>query len=242
MIRVGVSGAAGRMGRLVAQTVAEADGLELGGRYAPGHGFDDPSALAGCEVVVEFTRPEVVMGNLRRWRDFGCHVVVGTSGFDEDRLAGLAGWWGEDPPNCLICPNFSIGAVLMMGFAETAARFFQGAEIVELHHEGKADAPSGTALSTAQRVGARLAGREAGHSGGIVGVRGSRVSGVPVHSVRLPGLVAHQEVLFGNPGELLTIRHDSTDRASFLPGVLLAIRRVAELPGVTVGLEALLGL
>ncbi len=253
MIRVGVSGANGRMGRAVATSVEEADGLELAGLYDPTGGAvpvaglgvsAKPDALAGCEVVVEFTEPDVVMANLARWRSHGSHVVVGTSGFSSERLAEVAELWGSGPPNCLIAPNFSIGAVLMMRFAELAAPHFAAAEIVELHHDRKVDAPSGTATSTAERI-SRAAARSApsGRVGGTGGwSAGASVGGVPVHAVRLPGLVAHQEVLLGNQGEWLTIRHDTTDRSAFMAGVLLAVRSVGDLPGVTVGIEGLLGL
>lgn len=253
MIAVGVSGAAGRMGRMVAETAATEADLEVVGLYdpAPGGGTvagvaisADPQVLAGCEVVVEFTNPEVVFDNLRRWREHGSHAVVGTSGFSEERLQTVRSDWGGGPPNCLIAPNFSIGAVLMMRFAELAAPHFGAAEVVELHHDRKVDAPSGTAMSTAERIGrARPDQRRAVESSELVsGARGARIDGVPVHSVRLAGLVAHQEVLLGNQGEWLTIRHDTTDRSAFLAGVLLAVRNVASLPGVTVGIEGLLGL
>ncbi len=253
MTTVGISGAGGRMGRLVAHTVAAAPDLELTGLYDPGAAGDqveglavaaDPEALSGCSVVVEFTNPEVVIDNLRRWRAQGSHAVVGTSGFSEERVAALRGFWGEGPPNCLIAPNFSIGAVLMMRFAELAAPHFAAAEVVELHHDRKADAPSGTATSTAERIGrARPDQRRAVESEELAaGARGARIEGVPVHAVRLPGLLAHQEVFLGNEGEWLTIRHDTTDRTAFMAGVLLAVRHVAELPGVTVGIEGLLGI
>ncbi len=252
MTRVGVSGAAGHMGRLVAAAVAGAADLELAALYDPGAGAGteveglpvgaEPEALAACEVVVEFTRPDVVMDNLRRWGEMGLHAVVGTSGFSADRLAEVRDFW-RAPPNCIIVPNFSIGAVLMMRLAELAASHFAAAEVVELHHDRKADAPSGTATATAERIAAAQPEqrRRVESAELVAGARGGAVSGVSVHAVRLPGLLAHQEVLLGNEGEILTIRHDTTDRAAFLPGVLLAVRRVAHLPGVTVGLEGLLG-
>lgn len=227
MIAVGVSGAAGRMGRLVAEAVAAATDMTLVGLYAPGHAgeriagldcADDPRSLAGADVVVEVTRPAVVMDNLERWRADGSHAVVGTSGFDDARLDDLRNRWGSGPPNCLVVPNFSIGAVLMMRFAAEAARHFDAAEIVELHHSAKVDAPSGTAVATARGMG----------------------GDVPIHSIRLPGLVAHQAVILGADGEILTIRHDTTDRRSFMPGVLASVRAVGELPGVTVGLDRVL--
>lgn len=253
MISVAVSGAAGRMGRLVAATVAAASDLELAGCYDPaGRGeveglgvTADPADLASADVVVEFTTPDVVMQNLAVWRDLGLNAVVGTSGFDEGRLAALSEQWGSGPPNCLVVPNFSIGAVLMMQFARMAAPHFAAAEIIELHHDRKADAPSGTALATA--AGMREAGgrqERAVESAELVdGARGADAGGVRVHAVRLPGLLAHQEVLLGSEGETLTIRHDTSDRAAFMPGVLLGIRAVAGLTRpVTVGLESLLGL
>ena len=254
MIRVGVSGARGRMGRLVATRVEQAADLELGGLFDPEAGggeqvagctvSDDAAALAGCEVVVEFTNPVVVMGNLARWRAQGSHVVVGTSGFSRERLAEVAELWADGPPNCLIAPNFSIGAVLMMRFAELAAPHFAAAEVVELHHDRKADAPSGTATSTAERIGRAKPDQQRAVTSAelAAGARGASVSGVPVHAVRLPGLVAHQEVLLGNEGEWLTIRHDTTDRSAFMAGVLLAVRNVADMSGLTVGIEGLLGL
>lgn len=253
MMRVAVSGAAGRMGRLVAEAVAAAPDLELAAAYDPHRPGEqavgvavsaDPEVVAAAEVVVEFTNPSVVLGNLARWRKLGLHAVVGTSGFDEARLAVLRRKWGSGPPNCLVVPNFSIGAALMMRFAAAAAPHFAAAEIVELHHDRKADAPSGTALATA--AGMTAAGgrqeRAVESREEVAGARGAAVQGVPVHAVRLPGLLAHQEVILGSPGETLTIRHDTTDRAAFLPGVLLGIRRVGGLTApVTVGLEGLLG-
>jgi 4-hydroxy-tetrahydrodipicolinate reductase len=226
---VAVSGAAGKMGRLVAEAIAAADDLELGPLFDPGHAgasvagaevTSDPLGVALADVVVEFTRPDVVMSNLADWRRLGVHVVVGTSGFDAARVLAVEEMWGSGPPNCLIVPNFSIGAVLMMRFAAEAAPHFAAAEIIELHNVTKVDAPSGTAIATAERLGGE----------------------VPIHSVRLPGLVAHQEVILGGVGETLTIRHDTSDRSAFIPGVLLGVRNVAELASpVTVGLEALLG-
>jgi len=205
----------------------------------------DPGVVGAAEVVVEFTNPSVVLSNLARWRKMGLHAVVGTSGFDDTRLAVLRRKWGSGPPNCLVVPNFSIGAALMMRFAAAAAPHFAAAEIIELHHDRKADAPSGTALATAAGMAAAGGRQERAVEprGAEPGARGAEVEGVPVHAVRLPGLLAHQEVILGSPGETLTIRHDTTDRAAFLPGVLLGVRRVAELPvPVMVGLEGLLGL
>ena len=240
--RVGVSGAAGRMGLLTCEAVESTPDLELSGRFAPGHGFDAPGALAQSDVVVEFSRADAVMANLSTWLEMGRDVVVGTSGFDEPRLHDLQSLWGKASQRCLVVPNFSVGAVLMMSLAERAAPYFTASEIIELHHDRKADAPSGTALATAARM--KPSGDRAVESTEAVpGARGAEVGGVWVHSVRLPGLLAHQEVLLGNPGEVLTIRHDTTDRTAFVPGILLAIRSIAKLePGVSVGLEGLMGL
>ena len=252
MTRVGVSGAAGRMGRLVAEAVAAAPDLELVAAFDPAGARQvvaevgvspDPGVLAAAAVVVEFTHPDVVLGNLARWREMGLHAVVGTSGFDAARLTALRAAWGSGPPNCLVVPNFSIGAVLMMRFAAAAAPHFAAAEIVELHHDRKADAPSGTALATAAGMAAAGGRQERAveSAESLPGARGAAVGGIHIHAVRLPGLLAHQEVILGSPGETLTIRHDTTDRAAFLPGVLLAVRGVAALSQpVTVGLEALL--
>ena len=242
VIRVGVSGAAGRMGLLTCEAVEATPDLELAGRFAPGHGFDDARALADSDVVVEFARPDVVMANIATWRELERHVVVGTSGFDEARLRELQKVWGESPQRCLVVPNFSVGAVLMMSLAERAAPYFTAAEIVDLHHDRKTDAPSGTAIATAARM--KPSGeRTVDSQESFPGARGAQVGGVWVHSVRLPGMLAHQEVLLGNPGEVLTIRHDTSDRTAFVPGILLAIRSIEKLePGVSVGLEGLMGL
>ncbi len=250
---VAVSGAGGRMGRLVAETVDAAADLELGALFDPGHVGDvmagraicaDPEELASADAVVEFTEPDVVVANLDRWRSLGLHAVVGTSGFDRDRLETVRGRWGDGPPNLLIVPNFSIGAVLMMRLAEIAAPHFAAAEVIELHHDRKVDAPSGTAIATAERIAHTAEQQRAVESTELIsGARGAAVGGVPVHAVRLPGLVAHQQVLFGGIGETLSIRHDTTDRTAFMPGVLAAIRAVANLKDpVTVGLDAVLGL
>ena len=250
---VAVSGAAGRMGSLVAQTIADAPDMALGPMYDPRAagssvaGFtigDDPAALAEADAVVEFTEPDVVMENLAAWRSFGLHAVVGTSGFNATRIAALREEWESGPPNCLVVPNFSIGAVVMMRLSEIAAPHFAAAEVIELHHDQKVDAPSGTAIATAERIAARAPQERAVRSAELIpGARGADAAGVPVHAVRLPGLVAHQQVLFGGVGETLTIRHDTTDRTAFMPGVLAAIRAVATLPDpVTVGLESVLGI
>jgi 4-hydroxy-tetrahydrodipicolinate reductase len=247
MIKVGVLGARGRMGSQVCQTVAAAEDTELGAAVDQG---DPRDALAGCDVVVDFTHPGAVLDNLRWCVEQGLDTVVGTSGFDEPKLAQVRDWLGTAPKaRVLVVPNFSVGAVLMMRFAEQAARFFPSAEVIELHHAGKADAPSGTASRTAAmisdaRTTAGLGVPPDATVSELDGARGTTLGGgVHVHSVRLAGLVAHQEVLFGGPGEVLTIRHDSLDRASFMPGVLAAIRGIASLPaGLTVGLDPLLGL
>ncbi|MBZ5734348.1 4-hydroxy-tetrahydrodipicolinate reductase [Nocardioides sp. TRM66260-LWL] len=245
--RVGVLGARGKVGAEICRAVREADDLELVAEVDAG---DDVALLweRGAEVVVDFTHPDVVMDHLRQCVAHGIHAVVGTTGFDDERLAALEAWLEESPEaGVLIAPNFSIGAILMMRFAAQAAPFYESVEIVELHHPTKADAPSGTARRTAELIAA--ARREAGSapqpdatSTALDGARGASVEGVPVHALRIRGLVAHQEVVLGGPGETLTIRHDSLDRASFAPGVLAAVRRIHEHPGLTVGLEHLLDL
>jgi 4-hydroxy-tetrahydrodipicolinate reductase len=242
-ISVGVLGARGRMGSEVCRAVEAADDMTLAGAVDVG---DDRDALQSADVVVDFTTPDAVMDNLEWCIGAGKHAVVGTTGFDDDRLRQVREWLGDAPATgVLVAPNFGIGAVLMMRFAAVAAPHFDSVEIVELHHPDKADAPSGTARRTAELVA--VARREAG-LGPVPdatvsdpdGARGAVLDGVHVHSVRSRGLVAHQEVLLGGPGETLTIRHDSTDRSSFMPGVLLAVRQVARRPGLTVGLEHLL--
>jgi 4-hydroxy-tetrahydrodipicolinate reductase len=243
--RVAVLGAAGRMGGEACRAIEAADDLELVARL----GSADPLGLlvdSGARVAVDLTEPDAVMDNLRFCVEHGIHAVVGTSGFDDERLATVRGWLdGEARVGVIIAPNFAIGAVLMMHFAGLAARHFESAEIIELHHPAKVDAPSGTARRTAEIVAAARADAHLGPQpdatmSGLDGARGADVAGVPVHSVRLRGLVAHQEVLLGSTGETLTIRHDSLDRASFMPGVLLAIRHVGSRQGLTVGLEHLL--
>lgn len=245
-IKVSVIGANGRMGSEACAAVEAADDMELVGRYGRG---DDLGDLGGADVVVELTVPDSSPANVAHAVARGVHVVVGTTGWDDTRLATLREQLADAPEGTgvLIAPNFAIGAILMMSFARTAARFYESVEIVELHHPNKVDAPSGTAARTAALVGE--ARREAG-LGDVPdatthdpdGARGAVVDGVHVHAVRLRGLVAHQEVLFGAQGEGLTIRHDSYDRASFMPGVLEGVRQVGEHPGVTVGLEHFLGL
>jgi 4-hydroxy-tetrahydrodipicolinate reductase len=246
MIKVGVLGAKGRMGSQVCSTVEAAGDLELTAQVDIGDPLDP---LAEADVAVDFTHPGAVMGNLRWCVEHGVDAVAGTSGFDDARLAEVAGWLPPHPTaRVLIVPNFSVGAVLMMRFAELAAPFFESAEVIEMHHAGKVDAPSGTAARTAALIGAaRAAARTGAMPDATVtaadGARGAEIGGVRVHSVRLAGLVAHQEVLLGGHGEILTIRHDSLDRASFMPGVLVAVRGIGGLPpGLTVGLDGLLGL
>ncbi len=240
-------GARGRMGSEVVRAVEAADGLEVVAAVDDG----DPLAGlvdAGAQVVVDFTRPDVVMDNLRFCIEQGIHCVVGTTGFDDDRLATVREWLERRPEvGVVIAPNFGIGAVLLMRFAQEAARFFPSVEVIELHHPAKVDAPSGTAARTARLVAE--ARRAAGlppapdaTTDALPGARGADVEGIPVHAVRLTGLVAHQEVLMGAAGETLTLRHDSFDRASFMPGVLLAVREVPRRPGLTVGIESFLGL
>lgn len=246
MIKVGVLGAKGRMGQQVCATVEEAPDTVLVARVDARDSLD---ALLEADVVVDFTHVGVVMGNLRWCVEHGLDVVVGTSGFADDRLAEVRGWLEKaGDVRVLIAPNFSVGAVLMMRFAAQAARFFESAEVIELHHAKKMDAPSGTALRTASLIGAARSAAGLGAppdatTQEVPGARGASVDHVHVHSVRVAGLVAHQEVLFGGNGETLTIRHDSLDRSSFMPGVLLAVRGLASLPvGLTVGIEPLLGL
>jgi len=240
--RVVVLGSQGRMGSEVVRAVQGAEDLELAGAYDAGDTLD----LSGADVAVDFTHPDAVMANLRRCIDAGVHAVVGTTGFDEARLGELRALLADAPgTGVLVAANFGVAAVLMMQFAAQAARFFDSVEIVELHHPGKADAPSGTARRTAELVAqarASLPPMPDATTTSLEGARGADVDGVRVHAVRLAGLVAHQEVLLGGHGETLTLRHDSYDRSSFMPGVLLGVRRIAERPGLTVGLEELLDL
>jgi 4-hydroxy-tetrahydrodipicolinate reductase len=247
MINVGVLGARGKVGSQICTAVQAAEDLELVAAVGHGEAVTDLSEH-GAEVVVDFTHPDVVMGNLEYCIKHGIHAVVGTTGFDEERLDTLRGWLAEAPGvGVLIAPNFSIGAILMMRFAAIAAPFYESVEIVELHHPTKADAPSGTARRTAELIAA--ARRDAGvgpvpdaTTTALEGARGAVVDGIHVHGLRIRGLVAHQEVILGGPGETLTIRHDSMDRASFAPGVLTGVRAIADHPGLTVGLEHFLSL
>ena len=263
-MRVGVLGATGRMGQATCRAVLDAPDLELAAVVARSTGVgrplrdlvpDAPEGLqvaehladllaAGAEVVVDFSRPEATAAAVEELLPEGVHLVSGTTGLPAELLDDLAALAGKtDHGNVVWAPNFALGAVLAMHFAAVAGRFYPAAEVIELHHQGKADAPSGTALRTARAIAAAREpeGRGPG-SESVPGVRGGEVDGVRVHSVRLPGLVAHQEVIFGGQGEVLTVRHDSLERSSFMPGVLLAVRAVATRPGLTVGLEPLLGL
>ncbi len=244
-MRVGVLGAKGKVGATMVQAVGAAEGLT----FTAGVDAGDPLSLftdSQTEVVIDFTHPDVVMDNLNFLIDNGIHAVVGTTGFTDERLQQVQTWLEKSRTTAvLIAPNFAIGAVLSMHFAKQAARFFESAEVIELHHPHKADAPSGTAARTARLIAEARKGlppNPDATSTGLEGARGADVDGIPVHSVRLAGLVAHQEVLFGTQGETLTIRHDSLDRTSFVPGVLLAVRTVREHPGLTVGLEPFLNL
>lgn len=245
MTRVAVFGSRGRMGAEVCRTVESAPDLDLVAAIDLG---DDRAPAETAEVIVDFTHPGTVMDNLSWCIDHGIHAVVGTTGFTDQHFDLLRARLSEhDGVGVLIAPNFSIGAVLMMRFAEQAAAFYESAEIIELHHPEKADAPSGTAASTARRIAAArmaadLAPPPDATKQELSGARGAQVDGIRVHGVRLRGLVAHQEVLFGAEGETLTIRHDSLDRVSFMPGVLAAVRAISTRPGLTVGIEPILGI
>lgn len=244
-LRVGVLGARGRMGMQACQAIEATDDLELVAMVDQGDWLFN-IADAAAEVVVDFTAPDVVMDHVHWCIDQGLNMVVGTSGFTEARYDQIRQWLSHRPEvGVIVAPNFAVGAVLMMDFAARAARYFESVEIIEMHHPGKVDAPSGTAQRTAEMVAAARA--EAGLPAipdatrqDMLAARGTDVAGIRIHSVRATGLVAHQEVLLGTQGETLTIRHDSYDRTSFMPGVLLAIRSVVQRPGLTVGLGALL--
>ena len=262
MIRVGVFGAGGRMGTTVCRAVLDAPDLELVAAVDPQHAGIDLDQLgvhdthlqvapragaladAGAQVAVDFTVIDAARQNLSWCAEHGVHAVVGTTGFNDDELAELRGRFDHSDANAVIAPNFAIGAVLMMRFAELAAPYFESAEIIELHHDQKIDAPSGTAMLTAQRIAGASKDWSDDPTTKVVaaGARGGVVDGIPVHSLRLRGLVAHQEVLLGTTGQSLSIRHDSYDRSSFMPGVLLAVHKVSEVPGLTIGLDTLLGL
>lgn len=261
-IRVGVFGAGGRMGSTVCQAVVNDPDLELVAVVDPHHAgidlrqvakFDAPDLQVaagpeefvrkGVEVAVDFTVVEAARSNLAYLAAHGIHAVVGTTGFTEEDYSTLEKSFTTS--NCVVAPNFAIGAVLMMRFAEMAAPFFESGEIIELHHDLKVDAPSGTAMMTAQRMAAASSdwAPDRTETTVVAGARGGQgAPGIPVHSVRLRGLVAHQEVLFGTTGQSLTLRHDSYDRSSFMPGVVLAVKAIADHPGLTLGLESMLGL
>lgn len=246
-INVAVLGAKGRMGSEVLRAIESSSDLVLVAALDIG---DSLQILVEKEasVVVDFTTPDSVMSNLQFTISHGIHAVVGTTGFDESRYAQLQKWQSANPEvGVLIAPNFGLGAVLMMEFAKTAARYFESAEIIELHHPNKVDAPSGTSTRTAELIGearhqAGLAAMPDATRSALEGARGAKVHGIPIHSVRARGLVAHQEVIFGGPGETLTIRHDSLDRVGFMPGVLLAVRSISSAPGINIGLEVFLNL
>jgi len=242
MIKVGVLGARGRMGAEVVKAVTAAADLELVASLDLGDSLDQ-LVSSGAQVVVDFTTPDSVMANLEFLISKGINTVVGTTGFDDARVAKVKASLSANPKvGVLIAPNFAIGAVLMMEFATKAAKYFESAEIIELHHPDKVDAPSGTAARTAElmtqaRKDAKLSAAPDATNSGIPAARGGKVGDIPVHSIRLRGLVAHQEVLLGGLGETLTIRHDSLDRAGFMPGVLLGVRKVISNPGLTFGLD-----
>jgi len=255
MIRVGVFGAGGRMGSTVCRAVTDAPDMELVAAVDPVHAGAESGEVrlaaeahqlevAGAQVAVDFTVLGAARENIRWCAAHGVHAVVGTTGFTEAELAEFAELFDASTANAAIVPNFAVGAVLMMRFAEMAAPFFETAEIIELHHNQKIDAPSGTAALTAQRMAAASKDWADDPTTTVIapGARGGLIDGIPIHSVRVQGMVAHQEVLLGTTGQTLSIRHDSYDRASFMPGVLLAVRKVAETPGLTIGLDALLGL
>jgi len=241
MIKVAVLGARGRMGSEVVKAVNEAKDLELVAQLDLGDSLD-LLVTSGAQVAVDFTTPDSVMANLEFLISKNIHAVIGTTGFDDARIAKIKSLLASSKSGVLIAPNFAIGAVLMMEFATKAAKYFESAEIIELHHPNKVDAPSGTAARTAELMSA--ARKEAASpampdatSTSLAGARGATVGDIPVHSVRLRGLVAHQEVLLGGIGETLSIRHDSIDRVGFMPGVLLGVRQVVTHPGLTFGLE-----
>jgi 4-hydroxy-tetrahydrodipicolinate reductase len=248
-ITVAVSGVGGKLAASIVAAVSQANDLELVGLFNPNRGgstvegieiSDDPESLQ-ADVIVETAHPDRVFANLGVWKGSGMAAVVGTSGFTEERLAMLGKLWGDTGPPCLVVPNFSVGAVLMMEFARTAAKYFEAVEIIERHHSTKPDAPSGTSLATAMGVVGSGGSSADGSEELVPGARGADVGGVRVHSLRLPGLIAQQEVAMSNTGEVLSVEHLSTSYDSFASGALLAIRRVGELsPGVHLGLAALL--
>ena len=246
-IRVGVLGSKGKMGQAVLAAISSADDLECVAQIDLGDSLD-LLTKNNAEVVIDFTQPDSVMGNLKFAIENGIHCVVGTTGFNDEKLAQLKKMIAANPKvGVLVAPNFGLGAVLMMQFAAKAAKYFESAEIIELHHPNKIDAPSGTATRTAELMGdarksAGLPVMPDATATSLDGARGSQVAGIHIHSIRARGLVAHQEVIFGAQGETLTIRHDSLDRSGFMPGVLVAAREVGRHPGLTYGLEHFLNL
>ncbi len=248
MTRIAVSGAGGQLAAPIISAIVEADDLELSALYNPnraGQKIEGVSVVGGydqvsADVVVETAHPDVVFENLEAWRDLGAAAVVGTSGFTSERLDELRSMWGSATP-CLVVPNFSIGATLMMRFAAAAASHFESVEIVERHHSTKPDAPSGTSLATAMGISERGGGSAEGSEELVEGARGANVEGVRVHSLRLPGLLSQQEVALSNVGEVLSIEHLSTSHQSFAGGALLAARKVGSLDGgVHLGLDTVL--
>ncbi|MBX3038296.1 MAG: 4-hydroxy-tetrahydrodipicolinate reductase [Anaerolineales bacterium] len=249
MIKVAVSGGMGRLGSVIAKAVSNANDMQLSGVYSPSHAgktfegikIEDSIKNINADVIVECTHPNVVMENLKQWHNKSVHVVVGTSGFTNERIQEVKSFWGENDAGCLIVPNFSIGAVLMMRFAEIASAYFESAEIIERHENTKPDAPSGTALATAMRMGKHRKETEEKSNEIIKGARGGLASGVRVHSLRMKGLLSDQEVAFSNLGETFSINHRSTSYESFANGALVAIRYVQKIKGVAIGLDSALG-
>jgi len=248
-MKVAVSGAMGRLGSVIAHGISNDKDMQLTGVYAPGHAgkiiawmeIEDSIEKINAHIIVECSHPGVVMENLKIWHDKGMGVVIGTSGFTEDRIDELKSFWSEDDPGCLIVPNFAIGAVLVMRFAEMASAHFDSAEIIERHDDTKPDAPSGTALATAMRMGKfRNQSEQITNDEIVKGARGGLVSGVRVHSLRMKGMLSAQEVAFSNMGEIFSIHHSSTSYESFVSGALLAIRHVHTTNGVSIGLDAAL--
>ncbi len=248
-MKVAVSGAMGRLGNAIARGILKANDMKLTGAYAPGHigekigGFNVQDTIENidAQIIVECAHHDVVMENLKIWHAKGMNVVIGTSGFTESKIQELKSFWGENDPGCLIVPNFSIGAMLMMRFAEMASKHFDSTEIIERHENTKPDAPSGTALATAMRMG-KFRDQSSQSTGDeiVKGARGGFVSGVRVHSLRMAGVLSNQEVAFSNMGETFSINHISTSYESFVKGALVAIRHVPKTKGVSIGLDAAL--
>ena len=249
MMKVAVSGAMGRLGSVIAKGISNAGDMQLSGVYDPGHAgkvvagmeIEDSIKNINAQIIVECAPPDVVMENLRKWHAIGISVVIGTSGFTKDRINELKSFWREGDPGCLIVPNFSIGAVLMMRFAEMDSAHFASAEIIERHENTKPDAPSGTALATAMRMGKyRNESEQIKNDEVVKGVRGGLASGVRVHSLRMMGLLSDQEVAFSNLGEIFSIHHSSTSYESFVNGALVALRYTHSIKGVAIGLDTAL--